>query len=257
MIVSKPEEVMYMWILTVIGLIFIFLGFAVHKLKWYFLISGYNMMPKDKKKNVDTQGLGKLMGIYMYFIGSLFILMSIISYFNTKIISQLNAIFISVFIISTILLLIKAQRYDHNKRENIFKSKDKNALISLIITIPILIFVGVMMFRSLQPVDIEINETGVEIKGMYGDLYKWEEIQELELRDNLPTIEMRTNGSSIAGKNKGYFKTKEYGKVKLYLDSKKPPFIYMRVNDQYIIINLGEEKRTVETFKTMQSLYNN
>ena len=183
--------------------------------------------------------------------------MSIISYFNTKIISQLNAIFISVFIISTILLLIKAQRYDHNKRENIFKSKDKNALISLIITIPILIFVGVMMFRSLQPVDIEINETGVEIKGMYGDLYKWEEIQELELRDNLPTIEMRTKGSSIAGKNKGYFKTKEYGKVKLHLDSKKPPFIYMRVNDQYIIINLGEEKRTVETFKTMQSLYNN
>jgi hypothetical protein len=153
--------------------------------------------------------------------------------------------------------LIKAQKYDHNKRENIFKSNDKNVLISLIITIPILIFVGIMMFRSLKHVDIEINEIGVEIKGMYGDLYQWEEIQDIELRDDLPTIEMRSNGSSIAGKDKGYFKTKEYGKVKLYLDSKKPPFIYMKVNDQYIIINLGEEERTAETFETMPSLYNN
>ncbi|MBC7086920.1 MAG: DUF3784 domain-containing protein [Tissierellales bacterium] len=246
-----------MWILAVIGLMFIFLGFAVHKLKWYFLISGYNMMPKDKKKNVDTEGLGKLMGIYMYFIGSLFILMSIISYFNIKIISQLNAIFISVFILSTILLLIKAQKYDHNKRENIFKSKDKNVLISLIITIPIIIFVGVMIFRSLQPVEMEINEIGIEIKGMYGDLYHWEEIQALELREDLPTIEMRSNGSSIAGKHKGYFKTKEYGKVKLYLDSKNPPFIYMKVNDEYIIINLGEKERTTEVYKKIQSLDNN
>ncbi len=244
-----------MWILVTIGVIFIFLGFAVHKLKWYFLISGYNTMSKDKKKNVDTEGLGKLMGIYMYFVGSLFILIGISSHFYPEFTSRFNAFFIVIFIISTILLLIKAQRYDHNKRENIFKSKDKGTLISLIITIPILIFVGVMMFRSLQPVDMEIDEIGVEFRGMYGELYRWEEIQELELRDDLPTIEMRTNGSSIAGKNKGYFKTKEYGKVKLYLDSKNPPFIYMKVDSQYIIINLGEKEETTKAFENMENYY--
>lgn len=244
-----------MWILVTIGVIFIFLGFAVHKLKWYFLISGYNTMSKDKKKNVDTEGLGKLMGIYMYFVGSLFILIGISSHFYPEFTSRFNAFFIVIFIISTILLLIKAQRYDHNKRENIFKSKDKGTLISLIITIPILIFVGVMMFRSLQPVDMEIDEIGVEFRGMYGELYRWEEIQELELRDDSPTIEMRTNGSSIAGKNKGYFKTKEYGKVKLYLDSKNPPFIYMKVDSQYIIINLGEKEETTKAFENMENYY--
>jgi hypothetical protein len=111
------------------------------------------------------------------------------------------------------------------------------------------------MFRSLQPVDMEIDEIGVEFKGMYGELYRWEEIQELELRDDLPTIEMRTNGSSIAGKNKGYFKTKEYGKVKLYLDSKNPPFIYMKVDSQYIIINLGEKEETTKAFENMENYY--
>jgi hypothetical protein len=80
-----------MWILVTIGVIFIFLGFAVHKLKWYFLISGYNTMSKDKKKNVDTEGLGKLMGIYMYFVGSLFILIGISSHFYPEFTSRFNA----------------------------------------------------------------------------------------------------------------------------------------------------------------------
>ncbi|TFZ41716.1 DUF3784 domain-containing protein [Soehngenia longivitae] len=244
-----------MLILAIIGLLFIFLGFAIHKLKWYFLIAGYNTSPKDMKKNVDTEGLGKLIGSYMYFIGGLFILIGIFSYFFPELISTFNAIFIVIFIISTILVIIKAQKYDHNKQENDSKSRDKGTLITLIITIIVLLFVGIMIFRSLQPIKININDVGVEFKGMYGDLYRWEEIEELELRDKLPTIELRTNGSSIAGKDKGYFKTKEYGKVKLYLDSKKPPFIYMKVDGQYIIINLGEKEKTIQAFEKMENIY--
>lgn len=249
-----------MLILAIIGLLFIFLGFAIHKLKWYFLIAGYNTSPKDKKKNVDTEGLGKLIGSYMYFIGGLFILIGIFSYFFPDLISTFNAIFTVIFIISTILVIIKAQKYDHNKRESDNKArnkgtKDKGTLIALIITIAVLLFVGIMIFRSLQPMKININDVGAEFKGMYGDLYRWEEIEKLELKDELPTIELRTNGSSVAGKDKGYFKTKEYGKVKLYLDSKNPPFIYMKVDGQYIIINLGEEEKTIEAFEKMENYY--
>ena len=31
-----------MWVYIIIGLFFIVIGLAVHVLKWYFLISGYN-----------------------------------------------------------------------------------------------------------------------------------------------------------------------------------------------------------------------
>lgn len=51
------------------GVFFIAMGLAVHVFKWYFLISGYNTMPKEKKANVNTEGLGRLMGIYSYVNG--------------------------------------------------------------------------------------------------------------------------------------------------------------------------------------------
>lgn len=44
--------------------VFVFLGLTVHVFKWYFLIAGYNMMPKEQKANVDVEGLGKLMGFW-------------------------------------------------------------------------------------------------------------------------------------------------------------------------------------------------
>jgi hypothetical protein len=56
-----------------IGVFFILIGLAVHVFKWYFLISGYNTMSKEKKANVDTEGLGRLMGIYSYVNGGVFI----------------------------------------------------------------------------------------------------------------------------------------------------------------------------------------
>jgi uncharacterized membrane protein YczE len=55
-----------MWIFVVIGLILIGIGLSVHVFKWYFLIAGYNTMPEEKRKKVNTEGLGRLLGIYCY-----------------------------------------------------------------------------------------------------------------------------------------------------------------------------------------------
>ena len=55
-----------MWFHLLIGVLLIAMGLAVHVFKWHFLISGYNTMSKEKKANVDTEGLGRLIGIYLY-----------------------------------------------------------------------------------------------------------------------------------------------------------------------------------------------
>jgi len=65
-----------MWFF-IIGAFFITIGLAVHVLKWYFLIAGYNTMPKEKKTNVDTKSLGRLMGIYSYVNGGVFIVVGV------------------------------------------------------------------------------------------------------------------------------------------------------------------------------------
>jgi|GEM_PF-4302859 len=68
-----------MWVyFFIIGLFFVALGLAVHVCKWYFLIAGYNTMPREKKKNVNTKALGRLMGVYSYVNGGVFIGMGIL-----------------------------------------------------------------------------------------------------------------------------------------------------------------------------------
>lgn len=53
-----------MWFYFMIAGFFIAIGLAVYVFKWYFLIAGYNTMSKEKKVNVDTKSLGRLMGPY-------------------------------------------------------------------------------------------------------------------------------------------------------------------------------------------------
>ena len=62
-----------MWIYSIIGVFFVAIGLAVHVCKWYFLIAGYNTMPREKKAKVNTEALGRLMGVYSYINGGVFI----------------------------------------------------------------------------------------------------------------------------------------------------------------------------------------
>jgi len=94
-----------------IGGFFIAIGLAVHLLKWYFLVAGYNTMPKEKKMKVDTKGLGRLMGFFFYFNGGILIVAGILYLFDIK--AVIGPVIV-LFVISTVYLLIKAQKYDGN-----------------------------------------------------------------------------------------------------------------------------------------------
>lgn len=131
-----------MWLYIIIGVFFIAIGLAVHVMKWYFLISGYNTMPKDKKANVDTEGLGRLMGIYAYVNGGNFILMGVLQALGFKLFMTPAIIF---FIVSTVYLLIKAQKYDGNifdENGNLRKGARKQFALPLVISSIVLILVA-------------------------------------------------------------------------------------------------------------------
>jgi hypothetical protein len=238
-----------MWFYLLIGIFFIFLGLSVHVFKWYFLISGYNTMPKEKKANVDTTGLGRLMGIYAYFNGGVFTLMGILLALGFK---PVHTPAIVLFVVSTIYLLIKAQKYDGNiydKDGKLRKGAWKEFIIPAVIGVGTLVFVGVLLFFSSQSTKVTVLEEGIEIHGMYGDVYAWESMSNVELITELPTIELRTNGSALGSNLKGHFRTTELGSVKLFVDTSKPPFIYIETDEGNIIFNLENDKETQEIFK--------
>lgn len=238
-----------MWLYLLIGIFLIFMGLSVHVFKWYFLISGYNTMSKEKKANVDTAGLGRLMGIFGYFNGGIMIIMAILQALGLK---PSMVPVIVIFIASTILLLIKAQKYDGNiydKDGKIRKGAWKTFILSGVVGVVVLVFVGVLLFFSSQPTEVNVLEDGVEIKVMYGDVYTWESISNMELIKELPTIELRTNGSALGSKLKGHFRTTEYGSVKLFVDTDKSPFIFLETDKGIVIFNSDSEDETREIYE--------
>jgi len=237
-----------MWFYFMIALTLFLMGLAVHRFKWYFLISGYNTMNKEKKANVDVESLGKLMGLYGYLNGLVFFIVGILYGLNIKIGGVLAFAFI---IISTGYLLVKAQKYDHNlfdESGKFKKSAKKELIIPLVIASVVLVGVSILMVFSLQPTKLTYLEEGLEIHGMYGETYAWEDIEKVELLETLPNIEMRTNGSGVGSHLKGYFRTTEYGKVKLFVNAKIPPFVYISVEGNKVIFNLDDAVKTEEAY---------
>lgn len=208
-------------------------------------------MSKEKKANVDTAGLGRLMGIFGYFNGGIMIIMAILQALGLKP-SMVPAMVI--FVISTVVLIVKAQKYDGNiydKDGKIRKGAWKTFILSGVVGVVVLVFVGVLLFFSSQPTEVNVIEEGVEIKGMYGDVYTWESISNMELIEELPTIELRTNGSALGSKLQGHFRTTEYGSVKLFVDADQSPFIFLETDKGIVIFNLENEKETEEMFEAI------
>lgn len=242
-----------MWFNIILGIFFIGIGLAVHVFKWYFLISGYNTMPKEKKANVDTAGLGRLMGIYAYINGGVFIFMGVLQVLGFKPVQTPAFVF---FIISTVYLLVKAQKYDGNifdQDGKIRKGAGKQLAVPAAITVVTFIFVAVLLFFSSRSTEVSVLEEGIEIHGMYGEVYTWETIESVELKEELPTIEMRTNGSALGLNLKGHFRTRELGSVKLFVDAQEPPFIYLETDGGITIFNLENADETKGIFEEILS----
>ena len=241
-----------MWFYLGLGVFFIGLGLGVHVYKWYFLISGYNTMSKEKKARVDTAGLGRLIGIYSYVNGGVLLLMGLLHGVGLK--PSLIPIIV-VFGLSTLYLMVKSQKYDGNLFDEggrLRPGAKKKLAIPAGIMVVSFILVGVLLFFSSRPTEVNLIDEGLQIHGMYGDVYAWDSIESIQLMEELPTIELRTNGSAVGSHLKGHFRTTELGSVKLFVDAEKSPFIYLEAEGRVIIFNLEAEEETREVFKEIQ-----
>lgn len=241
-----------MWTQFLIGGMFIFLGIAIHKFKWYFLISGYNTMSKEKKANVDTEGLGRLMGFYLYLNGGVIILLGILN--ALEIWSGMTP-FLVVIVVSTIFLLVRAQKYDHNLFDEKGKLKEgagKKLIAPAAIVIAVILAVGGLMIYVSRPTEVTIWPEGLQIHGLYGELHPWDTFDRAELHEELPRIERRTNGAAVGASLKGHFRTTELGDVKLFVNASRPPFIYITTLGRITILNGASEAETRQIFEAIE-----
>ena len=233
--------------------ILVIIGMLIKYKKAYWLISGYNTMSAEKKKNVDIESLGKLAANVSFFIAALIFVAEILIFIGKVPISMMV---FALLIPTVIYTLIKAQRYDGNTRDANGKMKTKTkAAIAIIAGLIILtsIGVGVLLHFSSKPAEYTVVNGVFKISGMYGQEIPVDDITSLQIKDSIPEVLTKTNGSALKTMYKGYFKLKEIGEAKLFIDVSKKPFIYLKSsNSRLIILNCEESGKTEELYKELE-----
>ena len=188
-------------------------------------------MPEEKKKKVDLEGLSSylrkgLITVGLVIIGGPYLF----RWIGLAVVADYIIPFAAI--VGGLVLLINAQRYDHNK-------PNRASSQELTIGLAVALIMGVAAY-SFMPTKVIVEKDTVRFTGMYGFEMKSSDIANVELADTIPEIAVRANGLSIGGISKGHFKLEQYGKCRLFMHSSRGP---------YLIITDKSGERTLICYK--------
>ncbi|MDQ7096499.1 PH domain-containing protein [Desulfosporosinus sp. PR] len=118
-------------------------------------------------------------------------------------------------------------------------------------TILILGVVGTLLYFSNKPAEYFIQAGTLKISGQYGETIKLSDVEGITLKEQIPEILLKTNGSGLGSKMKGYFNLKGIGQAKLFIDTQKPPFIFIDAKSGLRIVNTEKAEDTAQLYKRL------
>lgn len=241
-----------MWVLAIAALLMFLLGFAVHKLGWHFLISGYNTMKEEDKARVDIKQVARLIGIMCYGIGFIFLIVGLIDGF--RLVVPLEPFFI-VLILFIVVILWRAQKYDGNIFDDMGRLRPggKKKLIPLVIVSLLLLTVvpGLLLWFS-QPTEVTLTDTALVIEGSYGQTVPYDEIVDVMLT-NAPDVERRTNGAATSSRLTGHFRTTYKEDVLLFINRDVTAAVRIDWSGKPIYVNLETNEATEQLFEEVRA----
>lgn len=244
-----PLIVMVFPVLLLIGI-----GLLIKNKKAYWLISGYNTMPEEKKKQVDIAGLGNFVANMCFLFAVLITLAALLMALRQMVLS------IVVFIIilpAVVFAIIKAQKYDGNAKEHTGKLNRKNKIaIAAVVVFVFLIAAGtgLLLFSGAQPAEFTIDRDKLVISGMYGQDIAIQDIESIELKETMPEVTAKTNGSQLNTMLKGFFRIKDAGEALLFVNTGKSPYVFIKTKTRRIILNCPTEEETKQLFESLNDV---
>lgn len=230
-------------------LLLVIAGVLVKYKRWYWLISGYNLMSKEKKKNVDIEGLSRLTGNFCFILAGVLFTGTILNYFGMFIgfALSLGSIF---FIVSD--MLIKAQKYDNNSKRPDGKLKFSVIAIIGFLMIVFAVAAGSIIYGGMES-KVAIGDGYISIDGFYGTKLDLNEVSDISLMDSIPEVERKLNGYDFGNILKGNFELDRIGAAKLYINKGASPYILMKYGSGFVIINFKYGKKTQDLYNEIKS----
>ncbi|MGM0385083.1 MAG: DUF3784 domain-containing protein [Actinomycetota bacterium] len=241
-----------MWFSFGMATLLLVIGLLVHAFKMHFLISGYNTMSKAKREKVDVRKVARIIGLWSYANAAVFTVVGFLLALEVQVPIEAPLVFFGV---TTLVLLFRAQKYDGNifdENGNLRPGAGRELALAGAVMGALVIGIILLLFLLSRPLEITASDDGVEIPGLYGTTLAWDTITEVELLEELPRIEIRTNGSAVGSQLRGHFRTAGYGPVRLFVDSDAPPFILTESDGDIVIMNLGSAAETEGLFEQIE-----
>jgi hypothetical protein len=139
------------------------------------------------------------------------------------------------------------------------KKRQKSAIIYTAIIGSVFIISLVLVLRFINKnaqveTLVDVGDTSFTVYGLHGYTFEYADISSIELRDTVPEILERTNGFAVDEVRKGRFKLEELGDCILYLTVQKGPFVYVRMEDLYVILNFADPAKTKQLYYDLKDM---
>jgi len=229
-----------------LAFIFIGIGFLITEKNAKYLLSGYNTMSEEDKKNFNLTEYLKFFRKFHIFLGTSLLIVSLILFYFVD--ADYSGVFAGVYpIVAYIYFIWKGKRFNNMKDE-----QTKGSFIfALIIMVAVLIGIVAMFAYSLQDNPVEIKDDIIQIGGDYGIDLSIKDIQSIELVNELPEITSKINGFALQNTEKGLFRTSTDEKVKLLINSQNKPFILIITKTNEKIYYSSKEKSNQEIYNQL------
>lgn len=121
------------------------------------------------------------------------------------------------------------------------RAQRRFALGSAAAIVAVLVGVAVLLVTQTTPIHVTVDERGFAVDDASYDVQvPWSDVTSVELLDRVPHMSMRTNGLAMGGILRGHFRSPDLGSGRLYVDTRKPPFVLLKTSGkaQFIVVNL-------------------
>ncbi|WP_404350424.1 DUF3784 domain-containing protein [Sutcliffiella horikoshii] len=224
--------------LTVV-LIFLLIGWAIVKKEAYGLISSFRSRPKEEQEELIQNGYPQKTGKLL--IGTAIVLLIMLPLLFT---SFPYAMEVQIGVMVVLLLggFIYLSKYE------VPKKRKKSYIISTSIAVVTFSFLFVVSYLGFQEAELTLKENSFEISGVYGDEWRFEDITQVDLVEEMPEVLLRTNGYGMQSISKGHFKVKDYGSSLLFVYKGHSPYLLIKTNDDTIFINAKDAEKTKDWY---------
>lgn len=205
-----------------LSLLFVIIGVIITKENAKYLLSGYNTMSDTEREKVDIVKYITLFKRFHIFLGvSLLVVGGLLYYIIDSI---TTVIFMTIYpLLAYTYFMWTARRY-----MPVSGTVYKASLITVFLAAILVVF---MFVKGLQENKLIFDNEKIELVGWYGETVKYSEVSTLELVNELPAIESKSNGFAIGSVRKGYFRTSQGEKIKLIINADKKPIIQIIKKD--------------------------